>query len=101
MNRDRRFCLASDHASMMKVAYLYREVEGEDIVRQRQQSDQDSEWKTNRVSDRDCEPWQKHGGHCARSIHRPRSARRDRIQARLVDLDPENRDDSHQLRDNW
>lgn len=101
MNRDRRFHLASDHASMMQITYLYREVEGEDIVRQRQQSDQDSEWKTNRVSYRDGEPWQNHGGHSARGIHRAHSVRTDRIQARFVDLEPENRDDSHQLGDYW
>jgi hypothetical protein len=100
MNRDQRFCLASDHTRMMQVTYLYREVEREDIVRQRQQRDQDSEWKTYRESDRDCEPRQQHRGYNARTVHCPHSTGRDRTQARLVDLEPENRDDSHQLRDN-
>jgi hypothetical protein len=33
MYRDRQFDLASDHSSMMKVAYLGTEIESEDIVR--------------------------------------------------------------------
>jgi len=57
MYRDRRFDLASDHSSMMKVAYSGAEVESKDNVCYRQNCEQDSNRKTNQESGRNYEPW--------------------------------------------
>ena len=70
MYRDRRFDLASDHSSMMKVAYLETEIESEDIVRYCEQREQDSNRKTDRESGRDDDPGQNHGEQGPGSIHR-------------------------------
>src|SRR5207249_11882301 len=55
MYRDGRFDLASDHSSMMKVAYSGAEVESKGNVCYRQNCEQDSNRKTNQESGRNYE----------------------------------------------
>ncbi len=80
MYRDRRFDLASDHSSMMKVAYLGTEIEGEDIVPCREYCEQDPNRKIDHVSGRDDGPWQKHREQGPGSIHRACTIRRNGFQ---------------------
>ena len=57
MYRERRFDLASDHSSMMKIAHLDAKVDSEEVVRYCQYCEKDTNKKVDRESGWNDDPW--------------------------------------------